>query len=68
MTRKITLNGEPREVEEGATLADLVAALGQAPQALATAVNGEFVPRSARATVPLREGDAVFTFQPITGG
>lgn len=68
MTRQITLNGEPREIEEGATLADLVAALGQPPQALATAVNGEFVPRSARATVPLREGDAVFTFQPITGG
>lgn len=68
MTRQITLNGEPRAVDEGASLADLVAALGQPPQALATAVNGEFVPRTARAGVQLREGDAVFTFQPITGG
>jgi sulfur carrier protein len=68
MTKQITLNGEPRSLEGGATLADLVAALGQPPQALATAVNGEFVPRSARPTVQLREGDAVFTFQPITGG
>ena len=67
MTR-ITLNGEPRSVEDHTTLADLVAALGQPPQALATAVNDEFVPRGARATVQLREGDAVFTFQPITGG
>lgn len=65
---QITVNGEPRSVEETATLADLVAALGQPPAALATAVNGEFVPRSERATVQLHEGDAVFTFQPITGG
>jgi sulfur carrier protein len=68
MPKQITLNGEPRSLEEDATLADLVAALGQAPQALATAVNGEFVPRNARGDVRLRDGDAVFTFQPITGG
>ena len=68
MTRQITLNGEPRQVDAGATLADLVAALGQAPEALATAVNGEFVPRAGRASRPLHDGDAVFTFQPITGG
>ena len=65
---QITVNGEPRKVEDTTTLADLVATLGQAPSALATAINGEFVPRSERATVRLREGDAVFTFQPITGG
>lgn len=68
MTFEITVNGEARTVEDRATLADLVSALGQAPQALATAVNGEFVPRAARASVQLRAGDAVFTFQPITGG
>ena len=68
MSLQITVNGEPRTLQEAATLADLVAALGQAPQALATAVNGEFVPRANRASVQLREGDAVFTFQPITGG
>jgi len=68
MSIQVTLNGEPRTLQEQATLADLVAALGQQPQALATAVNGEFVPRGARAGVQLREGDAVFTFQPITGG
>jgi len=68
MSIQVTLNGEPRTLQEQATLADLVSALGQQPQALATAVNGEFVPRGARAGVQLREGDAVFTFQPITGG
>ena len=68
MSLQITVNGEPRVLEGSETLADLVAALGQPPAALATAVNGEFVPRSARATVQLCDGDAVFTFQPITGG
>jgi sulfur carrier protein len=68
MTRQITVNGEARSVDDSTTLADLVAALGQSPQALATAVNGDFVPRTARAGLQLKEGDAVFTFQPITGG
>ena len=68
MTLQITLNGEPRPIAAGQTLADLIAALGQPPQSLATAVNGEFVARAARDATPLRDGDAVFTFQPITGG
>lgn len=64
----ITLNGELHRVEAGATLADLIASLGELPQALATAVNGEFVPREARTRCVLHDDDAVFTFQPITGG
>ena len=68
MSKQITVNGEARTLQEEATLADLVAALGHTPQSLATAVNGEFVPRAARDSVQLRDGDAVFTFQPITGG
>jgi len=68
MNPQITINGAPRPLAEGETLADVVAALGQPPQSLATAVNGDFVPRSARDTLQLRDGDAVFTFQPIQGG
>lgn len=64
----ILLNGERRELEPDSTLADLIAADGQPPQSLATAINGVFVPRDARAVQQLHEGDAVFTFQPITGG
>ncbi len=64
----ITLNGEPMQIESGRTLADLVASLDPPPQRVATAVNGEFVPREARAQCVLRDRDAVFTFQPITGG
>jgi sulfur carrier protein len=64
----ITLNGASREVPPGQTLADLIAALDAPAPSLATAVNGEFVARDARRDHALRDGDAVFTFQPITGG
>lgn len=64
----ITVNGQPREVPEGSSLADLVAQLANTPQALATAVNQEFVARDARAARVLQTGDQVYTFQPITGG
>jgi sulfur carrier protein len=64
----ITVNGDARLAQPGATLAELVVALGASPLSLATAVNGEFIPREARAQCLLRDGDEVFTFQPITGG
>lgn len=64
----ISLNGEPRELPDGSTLAQLVATLVDSPSALATAVNQQFVAREARADYRLQDGDAVFTFQPITGG
>ena len=63
----IQLDGQPHRVPAGTTLADLVAALGHEPQAVSTAVNGEFVARAARQRV-LAEGDAVLLFQPIVGG
>ena len=65
---QIHLNGETRQLEDGITLAALVESLGQTPAALATAVNGNFVPRAQRQGCQLQHGDAVTTFQPITGG
>ncbi|MFW9616516.1 sulfur carrier protein ThiS [Aquabacterium sp.] len=38
------------------------------PDQVATAVNGTFVPRHARAQHILQDGDAVLCFTPITGG
>lgn len=64
----ITLNGEARQLPAGSTLADVLATSGQPAATFASAVNGEFVARDARATTPLADGDAVFTFQAITGG
>ena len=50
------------------TLAQWVAQQGQLPQAVATALNSQFVPRSLRATQALMDGDTIVTFQPIEGG
>jgi len=49
-------------------VADLVALLGHAPQAVGTAVDGRFVPREQRAAQPLRDQQRVLLFQPIVGG
>ena len=67
-TMTIQLDGRPHQVGAGSTLADLVAALGHAPEAVSPAVNGDFVPRGLRAARVLGEGDAVLLFQPIVGG
>jgi sulfur carrier protein len=48
----IVLNGEPRSVAEGTTVADLVAALGLKPQQVAVEKNREIVPRSAARAHP----------------
>ena len=68
VTLRVTLNGDVHALPAGSTLADLIALAGHSPDALATAINSEFVPRIARATRVLLDGDAVFTFQAITGG
>ncbi|MCO5115137.1 MAG: sulfur carrier protein ThiS [Burkholderiaceae bacterium] len=65
---QITLDGAPHAVTPGTTLAQLVEALGHAPQAVGTAVNAEFVPRAARQNCVLQAGDQVLLFQPIVGG
>ena len=63
----ILLNGEP--VRTGArTLDDLVAGQGFAATAVATAVNGAFVPREARAATQLASGDRVEIVAPRQGG
>lgn len=66
-TIRITLNGEPTTIESQ-SLAELLDHLGHPPQSMATAVNGEFVARDARAARRLADGDRVTTFQRIVGG
>ena len=64
---RIRLNGE--EVATRArTLAELVAGEGHAETEVATAVNGAFVPRQARAATQLAEGDRVEVVAPRQGG
>lgn len=64
----ITVNGEQQSVPSGTSLAAVITNAQLAAEAVAAAVNGEFVPRNNRAARELLAGDAVFTFQAITGG
>ncbi len=63
---RIDLNGAPTEVA-AANLADALVALGYSG-ALATALNGGFIPVAARATTPLHDGDRVEVLAPMQGG
>lgn len=64
----VRLNGQPHAVPAGTTLAALIAALGQAPNAVGTCVNGVFIPRGQRNACTLNADDAVVLVQPIVGG
>ncbi|HEX4598391.1 MAG TPA: sulfur carrier protein ThiS [Burkholderiaceae bacterium] len=64
----VVLDGGPRRIAAGTTLAALVAELGHAPGAVGTAVNGRFVARGLREGLELSSGDSILLFQPITGG
>ncbi len=64
---RIELNGLPTEVA-AANLGDALTALGYGSAALATALNGVFIPVAARATTPLHDGDRVEVLAPMQGG
>jgi sulfur carrier protein len=64
---KLVVNGEEQEIEAG-TLGAALAALRFADATVATALNGEFVPKRARDATPLREGDRIEVVAPRQGG
>ena len=65
---RITVNGEPRDILEGATLASLMASLDVPRQPVAVEVNRELVPRSQHGARRLAEGDAVEIVTLVGGG
>jgi sulfur carrier protein len=67
MQLRIFVNGEATETN-AATLAELVAQCGFAEAGVATALNGNFVPRHARKTTPLTGDDQVEIVSPRQGG
>lgn len=69
-TPTVTLNGEPREVEAGARVVDLLRSLGHDPQrpGVAVAVNGEIVGRGSWADTTLSDGDRVELVGAVQGG
>jgi sulfur carrier protein len=64
---QISVNGLRREVK-AQTLAGLLEELGYETQAVATAINQEFVRSKDRSATALREGDAVEILTPRQGG
>jgi sulfur carrier protein len=65
---QLKLNGEPRELPDGARLAQAVAELTAAPRGVAAAVNGDVVPRGSWDTTPLSDGDQVEVVTAVQGG
>jgi sulfur carrier protein len=68
---RVTLNGEPRELADGATVAELVrqaSAAGEQARGVAVAVDAEVVPRSAWAGTRLSDGQTVELLTAIQGG
>lgn len=71
-TIQITVNGSERTVASALTLDQLLASLDPQTEGafmpVASAVNGQYVAKSARADFVLNDRDVVTTFEPITGG
>lgn len=64
---RINLNGRPQDTE-APTLAALIEEQGLDAASVATALEGDFVPRTARASTPLTEGVRVEIVAPRQGG
>ncbi len=66
---RITLNGETRELADGATVADVVDVSGaRSPAGIAVAVDGEVVPRGEWNGHTLADGQQVEVLQAVQGG
>lgn len=67
-TLQITLNGEPRSVQAGQTVADLLQTLQLRRESVAVERNCEVVRRSDHATAVLHAGDVIELVQFVGGG
>ncbi len=68
MTISITLNGEPRSIAPGTTIAALAAELGLDPAKVAVERNLAIVPRSTLGSVVIAEGDQIEIVHFVGGG
>jgi len=68
MSVQVKLNGDPRELPDGATLAEAVAGVTDLASGVAAAVNGDVVPRGSWAAKPLQDGDQVEVVTAVQGG
>jgi sulfur carrier protein len=65
----VCVNGEPRELEDATTVADVVQSLvEQAERGMAVALDGEVVPRSEWESTTLPDGAHVEVLRAVQGG
>jgi thiazole synthase len=64
----VTINGEPRRIAAGITIAALVADIGLNPAKVAVEHNLEIVPRSTLGAVALHDGDTLEIVHFVGGG
>ena len=65
---KVVANGDPVEMAEGASVEDLLAALGLGGRWVLVERNGEPVPRSDLAATLLADGDRMELVRAVAGG
>ena len=65
---RVTVNGEPRELPAGTTVATLLAQLAPHGRPCAVEVNREIVPRSRHGELELKDNDRVEVVFAIGGG
>jgi sulfur carrier protein len=67
-TMRITVNGETRDIGDGATVADLVAQFQLTPERVAVEVNERLVRRVSYGATRLAAGDSVEIVTLVGGG
>ena len=65
---RVILNGEPRELHDGATVDAAVQVTGAPERGVAVAVDGEVVPRGQWTNTELHDGQKVEVLQAVQGG
>jgi len=68
VTVEVKLNGDPRDLPDGTTVAQAVAELTALGTGVAAAVNGDVIPRGSWAVTLLRAGDQIEVVTAVQGG
>jgi sulfur carrier protein len=64
----VVVNGEPRELHDGATVADVVRELTDGQRGVAVALDGEVVPRSEWETTTVAAANRIEVLRAVQGG
>src|SRR5262245_60320443 len=65
---RLTINGQPRDIRPGLSVADLLEQLGYQPRRVAVEVNQAVIPAAQHASQPLHAGDAIEIVTLVGGG